>query len=207
MQKNFDLVIAGVGGQGNILLSRILAETALGAGCHVQISDTFGAAQRGAAVLSHVRFGRSYSPVIPEGRGDALLALEPIEALRQSRFLAANGLAVVNSQQIMPVEVASGKVKYPPIDTIRNLLTKLTRNLFMVNAAATAEEAGDRRTANIVMLGVLDATHVLPFETTRLKETIRTSIAGRMVDVNLKAFDLGRALLEKQMKQVTPHSS
>ncbi len=198
MKENLDLVVAGVGGQGNILLSRILGETALKVGIEVQISETFGAAQRGAAVLSHVRFGGNHSPVIPQGKADALLALEPGEALRHSRFLKQNGLAVVNTKPIMPVEVLSGRATYPSIDAIRNLLVKLTTNIFMIDAATLAERAGDSRTVNLVMLGALDAFHTLPFQTASLRESISGLVPGRMVDANLRAFELGRSSIAKE---------
>ncbi len=198
MKENLDLVVAGVGGQGNILLSRILGETALKVGIEVQISETFGAAQRGAAVLSHVRFGGNYSPVIPQGKADALLALEPGEALRHSRFLRQNGLAVVNTKPIMPIEVLSGRATYPSIDTIRNLLVKLTTNIFMIDAATLAERAGDSRTINLVMLGALHAFQTLPFQTAELRESISGLVPDRMVDANLRAFELGRSSIAKE---------
>lgn len=198
MKEDLDLVIAGVGGQGNILLSRILAETALRAGIEVQISETFGAAQRGAAVLSLVRLGGGYSPVIPQGRADVLLALEPGESLRQSHFLRRNGLAVVNTRPIMPVEVLSGRATYPSIDTIRSLLARLTTNLFMIDAATLAEQAGDSRTVNLVMLGALAASQILPFHTAVLRESISSLVPSKMVGVNLKAFELGRSANVKE---------
>jgi indolepyruvate ferredoxin oxidoreductase beta subunit len=193
MKKKLDLVIAGVGGQGNILLSRIVGQTAARAGIEVQISEAFGSAQRGGAVFSNVRLGKSYSPVIPLGKADALLALEPGEALRQSRFLARNGLALVNTTPLMPVEVLAGKATYPPIETIRDLMRELTSNLYMIDAAALAEQAGDARTANTVMLGALDGCDFLPFQSGFLRESMIGSVPSKMVEANLKAFDLGRA--------------
>ena len=200
MRDRFDLVIAGVGGQGNLLLSRIIGETALRANVELQISETFGAAQRGAAVLSHVRLGKSYSSVIPLGMADALLALEPAEALRQSRFLALDGLALVTVKPIMSVEVLNGRATYPSLDVIRNLLSKLTSNLHMLDAHGLAVEAGDPRTVNIVMLGALDACGVLQLDTDDLKNSISSLVQNKMIEANLKAFDLGRAALLKHRK-------
>jgi len=193
MKKKLDLVIAGVGGQGNILLSRMVGQAASRAGMEVRISEAFGSAQRGGAVFSNVRLGKSYSAVIPLGKADALLALEPGEALRQSRFLTRNGLAVLNSRSLMPVEVLAGKATYPPIEIIRDLMRQLTSNLYMIDAAALAEQAGDARTANTVMLGALDGCQILPFQSDFLRESMISSVPSKMVEANLKAFDLGRA--------------
>jgi indolepyruvate ferredoxin oxidoreductase beta subunit len=200
VKDHLDLVIAGVGGQGNILLSRIVGETALRAGTDVRISEAFGAAQRGGAVLSHVRLGKSHSPVIPLGRANALLALEPGEALRQSRFLRQDGLAVVNTKPIMPVEVLAGRATYPPIDKIKELMTRLTSNLFMTDAAKLAEQAGNAMTANIVMLGALDGCKILPFQPHALEESISIMVPKKMIDANLKAFELGRASVSSNMQ-------
>ena len=195
MKKKLDLVITGVGGQGNILLSRIVGQAASRAGMEVRISEAFGSAQRGGAVFSNVRLGKSYSAVIPLGKADALLALEPGEALRQSRFLTRNGLALVNSRSLMPVEVLAGKATYPPIETVRDLMRGLTSNLYMIDAAALAEQAGDARTANTVMLGALDGCQILPYPSNFLRESMISSVPSKMVEANLKAFDSGRACL------------
>ncbi|OFX16063.1 hypothetical protein A3K71_05130 [archaeon RBG_16_50_20] len=200
VRDRFDLVIAGVGGQGNLLLSRIIGETALRSNIDLQISETFGAAQRGAAVVSHVRLGKSYSPVVPFGMAQALLALEPAEALRQSRFLAPDGLALVNIKPIMSVEVLSGRATYPSLEVIRNLLSKLTSDLHMFDAQGLAVEAGDPRTVNLVMLGALDACSVLPFRTENLRNSISSLVPSNMIEVNLKAFDLGRVALLRLVK-------
>lgn len=198
MKKGVDVVIAGVGGQGNLLLSRMLGQTAMKAGIEVRISESYGASQRGGAVFSHVRLSKSHSPVIPLGHADVLLGLEPSEALRQSRFLARGGYAIVNTRAIMPVEVLSGKATYPSIGTIRSLMSKLTSNLFMIDAVALAEKAGDVRTANTVMLGSLDGCAVLPFPQGLLKDTVPTMVRGKMIEANMRAFDLGRTAVLDQ---------
>ncbi len=200
MIGNLNVAVVGVGGQGNVLLSRILGETALKVGIKVRISDTFGAAQRGAAVLSLVRFGSSYSPVIPLGKADALVALEPSEALRQSRFLRPNGYALINTRRILPVEVLTGKAAYPSTDKISGLLAALTSNLYMFDAAKLAEQAGDSRTTNMVMLGALDGCDCLPFETEAIKETIMDLVPEKMLDSNIKSFELGRSYLQNHRK-------
>ncbi len=199
MRKSVDVVIAGVGGQGNLLLSRMLGQTAMKAGIEVQISESYGASQRGGAVYSHVRLSESHSPVIPLGHADVLLGMEPSEALRQSRFLARGGHAIVNTRAIMPVEVLSGKATYPRIEVIKRLLNKLTSNLFMIDAVALAEKAGDVRTANTAMLGSLDGCGVLPFQPGLLKDTVRTTVPSKMVEANLRAFDLGKTAVLGQL--------
>jgi len=198
MRKGVEIVIAGVGGQGNLLLSRILGQTALKAGIEVQISESYGASQRGGAVFSHVRMSQSHSPVIPLGRANVLLSLEPSEALRQSRFLAHDGYAIINTRPILPVEVLSGRASYPSIDRIRDLIARLTSNLFMVDAASLAEKAGDSRTANTVMLGALNACDVLPFGPNLLRDSIPDLVPKRMLEANLRAFDLGGSCILDQ---------
>lgn len=198
MKKRVDVVIAGVGGQGNLLVSRMLGQTAMKADIEVRVSESYGASQRGGAVFSHVRLGKSHSAVIPLGQADVLLGLEPSEALRQSRFLARGGCAIVGTRAIMPVEVLSGKATYPSIETVRSLMSKLTSNLFMIDAVALAEKAGDVRTANTVMLGSLDGCDLLPFQAGLLKDTVPTMVPARMIDANLRAFDLGKAAVRDQ---------
>ena len=190
----FRLVIAGVGGQGTLLASRLLAEAALKSGLSVKIGETYGMAQRGGPVMGHVQIGGEVSsPVICPGEADVLLGFEEAEAVRRGvTYLKENGLALVNRCRLPPAEVVSGMVEYPSSDTLASMLSEVTRNIVFFDATALAEEAGDIITTNIVMLGALVASGCLPFSEKRVIDAIKESVAERYHAINLKAFELGK---------------
>lgn len=191
----FRIVIAGVGGQGTLLASRLLAQSAIEAGLPVKIGETYGMAQRGGPVMSHVQIGgRVSSPQICPGEADVLLGFEEGETVRRGvTYLKEGGLALVNSRRLPPVEVISGMAEYPSRERLMALLSKVTGNIVSFDATALAEEAGDPITTNVVMIGALCASGCLPFSEATvievLKETIRPSYHG----TNLRAFELGKS--------------
>lgn len=188
------IVIAGVGGQGTLLASRLLAEAAINAGLSVKIGETYGMAQRGGPVMGHIQMGgEAMNPQIRRGEADALIGFEPAEAVRRGvTYLKEGGLAVVNTRVTAPVEVISGLVSYPDIGEMMALLGRVTGNIKVFDATAVAEEAGDPITTNIVMLGALTASGVLPYGEDVMVETVKAGLRPQFIELNMRAFELGK---------------
>jgi len=190
--KTTRVVIAGVGGQGTLLATRLIAETAIKKGYNVRIGETYGMAQRGGPVMGHIQIGEAYSPQIRPGEADALLGFELVEATRRGvTYLKHGGLAIVNSKKIPPVEVISGMRKYPEEGELLKLLRRVPSKVSVFDATALAEKAGDSIATNIVMLGALAVADVLPFGEKEILDVMKESIPARFIELNMSAFQLG----------------
>jgi indolepyruvate ferredoxin oxidoreductase, beta subunit len=199
---NINLIVAGVGGQGSILASHIIAEAAImgaaagapGAGpANVRVGETFGAAMRGGAVASHVRLGDVHGPLVGKGQADMILALEPLEGLRIGvEYAKSGGVAILNTDPFHPVDVKIGAARYPAVAEIADALKRLGAVVTIIDATALALEAGTAKAMNVVMLGAAFATGLLPFGEQTMIEAIRERVPQKFLDVNLKAFALGR---------------
>ena len=185
----FDLVIVGVGGQGAILASDIVGMAAVNEGLHVQASETHGMAQRGGSVINHVRLDCSYGSLIPAGRADAILGLEPAEALRAIDFLSPDGVVVVNTKPTFPITVLSGASVYPEVDAVLDDLDSRCKHLVPLDADRIAIEAGHPLIANVALIGAL--SNFLPLDIGSIEESISSLVPSKTVEVNLKAFRLG----------------
>lgn len=195
MLKN--IIIAGVGGQGTLLASRIISEAAIRDNFFTRTSETIGMAQRGGSVSSHVRIGaRDVSPVIPAAHADVLLGFELAEAARMIPRLAAGARGVINTDQIIPTNVALGKGVYHAEEYLSVLKNKLPNGIFF-SAAPLAREAGDIRTLNIVMLGAACGAGLLPFETGAIRDAMQACIRPKLIAMNQNAFELGMAAARK----------
>jgi indolepyruvate ferredoxin oxidoreductase, beta subunit len=195
MVEDFNIIVAGIGGQGNVLASRIIGEAAIDAGYHVLIGETFGAGQRGGAVLSHVRLikEKSYGPLIPEGCADAVIGLEPFEALKcASKFLKKDGIIVTNEYPVMPSDK-----NYPDVKKIFDALKKISSKLYTLDGTKIALDIGDVATLNIVMLGAAHTSGILPVKEEHLKKAIKERLA-KSADLNIKAFDKGKKLVKQK---------
>ncbi len=186
----FDLLIVGVGGQGVILASDIIGRAAVKEGFPVRSAETHGMAQRGGAVENHVRIGCKYGSLIPAGGADCLMSMEPLEALRFAKYVNPKGIAVINTEKIVPVTVNLGKVPYPELDVIEQTMKGLCSEVKMEDYSALAKKAGAVQALNVVMIGAV--SKYLPIKPETLKEVIAKSVPPKTVAVNLKAFDLGR---------------
>lgn len=186
----FNLIIVGVGGQGTILASDIVGLAAVNSGLPVRASETHGMAQRGGSVINHVRLDCEYGTLIPAGRADALLGLEPVEALRNIDFLSPEGVVVVNTNPILPISSLSGSAAYPDVDLIIAELKRRCRQLVALDANDIAGRAGNILTANVVLIGALSV--FLSLDTGILESSIRSLVPPRTVEANLEAFRLGR---------------
>jgi indolepyruvate ferredoxin oxidoreductase beta subunit len=188
-----NVLLAGVGGQGVLLGSEVLAEVASLAGLEVKKSEVHGMAQRGGSVVSHLRFGAEvFSPLISRGAADYLVSFERLETLRYLDFLHTGSVVLVNNQQIVPLPVAVGKAVYP-VDIEARLLATGVRSCF-VEGHAIALAAGNAKAVNAVILGALSA--IMSFAPALWEEAMRHQIPARLLDLNLRAFALGRRTLE-----------
>jgi len=188
LDKITNIIITGVGGQGILLASEIISESAVLAGYDVKRSEIHGMAQRGGSVNSHIRFGKKiYSPLVMKGECDLLLAFEKLEAVRMADFINKEGTIIVNDQQINPVPVSSGLAVYP--ENIEEILKKYFPSVIFVNAFELAKQAGNVRTANIALLGVASKKLNIPIDV--WEKVIVERVPQRAIEVNLKAFHLG----------------
>lgn len=189
MSGTKNILIVGVGGQGIILASEVLASVAMQAGYDVKQSEVHGMAQRGGSVSSHVRFGATVdSPTIAAREADVLLCFEMLESMRWVDFLAPKGIAVVNTQRIDPMTVASGKASYPT--DIASTLRAKTHRAFLIDGKEIAERAGHIKAVNVALLGVLST--LLEFSADAWEDAIRNRVPAKTVEINFKAFRLGR---------------
>ncbi|HSD58252.1 MAG TPA: indolepyruvate oxidoreductase subunit beta [Methanotrichaceae archaeon] len=184
------VVLAGVGGQGILLASEILAQAAMQAGFDVKTNEVHGMAQRGGSVIAQIRYGPEvHSPLVAKKTALVLGSLEQVEALRFADYLAPGGLAVVNAQSIMPVTVSMGAARYP--EDIEAKLRKAFTRLVYIRAGDMAANLGDIRTANIIVLGAISRGLDLPIETWR--EAVASCVKEKFRDINLRAFEMGRS--------------
>lgn len=196
----FNVIIGGVGGQGNVLASQVLGEMLVSQGYVVTIGETYGASQRGGAVMSHLRISTQdqFSPLIPEGQCDLLVSLEPVEGLR---ILDSYGnprvMTLLNTRPIHPLDVISGDATYPEVSKVISKIKELSRRVWTLNATAVALEMGDPIFSNIVMLGALCAIGALPIHRQGFESIIRDLLPSRLLEENLKAFDKGREVVQE----------
>jgi len=192
-------LITGVGGQGTVLASDILAAAGLAAGYDVKKSDILGLAVRGGAVVGHVRWGELvHSPIVPEGRVDYLLAFEILECLRWLNQVRPEGTVLANQQEIHPVTVSSGLTTYPAKETVDKALQAATSNVYRVPGLDIARKLGNLRVLNVVLVGTLSA--LLPLEQEIWENVLKERVPSRFVDLNLQAFHRGREWLRERKK-------
>jgi indolepyruvate ferredoxin oxidoreductase beta subunit len=184
-----NVLLVGVGGQGILLASEILAKVAFEEGYDVKKSEVHGMAQRGGSVSSEVRFGpKIYSPLIRKGEADFLLALEKLEALRFVDYLKKEGVLIINDLEIPPLMVSIGKETYPKDIFVH--LKKRTSRIIKIRALKIAQATGNPKSFNLVLLGKLST--FLSFESSSWEKVIRQEVPPQTVEVNLTAFELGR---------------
>jgi indolepyruvate ferredoxin oxidoreductase beta subunit len=199
----FNVIIGGVGGQGNVLASQILGEMLIAKGYIITIGETYGASQRGGSVMSHLRVSKKepFSPLIPEGQADLLIALEPVEGLR---ILAPYGnpkiMTLLNTRPIHPIDVISGNATYPEVSKVITSIQELSRRVWTLNATEIALEMGDPIFANIVMLGALSAIKVLPIDRQVFESVTIDLLPSRLKEEYLRAFDGGGEAAEEKEK-------
>ncbi|MDA8140938.1 MAG: indolepyruvate oxidoreductase subunit beta [Desulfobacteraceae bacterium] len=185
------LIIVAVGGQGNLLASKVLGEAALAAGVPVRMSEIHGMAQRGGVVESAVVVGQAGSSLISDGEADILVGFEPSETLRALGKCHRDTVVITNLAPLPPFTVAIGRGVYPDLDRVQSLIREKTRQLIAFDAVALAKEAGNVMALNMVLLGALIQTGLLPITADQVQAAIRTKTKADLAPVNLKAFALG----------------
>jgi indolepyruvate ferredoxin oxidoreductase, beta subunit len=191
--KELNIIIAGVGGQGVVLMSEILGNAAVRDGLKVRGSEVLGMAQRGGSVFSNIRLGAEVeSPMTTEGKCDILVALEPSEGLRNILYLNKTSTVITSIRKIIPAIVSIGKSTYPEMEQIKEKLQAVAGKVVTVDALELAEKAGNRQSANVVMLGTLFGCGKMPIKVETVKTLIRERFPAKAAEANIKAFDLGR---------------
>ena len=184
-------VFVGVGGQGNLLASRLLGEAALSMGIPAVVSEIHGMAQRGGVVESAVMMGNVTSPIVSNGEADALIGFEPLETMRALGKCNRETSVITNTDPLPPFTVSAGEGEYPPVDEILDLIQTKVDKVIALNGNDLAEEAGNPLSLNMVMLGALIGSGAIHVTAGSMKETISTSTKKAFLESNLKALDLG----------------
>lgn len=196
-----NVMICGVGGQGSVRASHILAEAAINAGERARVGETFGAAMRGGKVSSHVRIGDVYGPLIRERSADIIVAQEPLEGLRiGQKFASPQGVVVLNPAPVYPVDVSTGNAEYPPVEEIEKILRGLAGKVAVVEGTKIAGEIGNPRSMNIVMLGAAFGTGLITFDRQILLDVIAASFKPKFRELNEKAFLAGEAACREALR-------
>lgn len=185
------IIVAGVGGQGVITAANIIAKAALEEGYNVVTSELHGMAQRGGNVECNVRIGDVLSPIAASGTADAILSFEPLEALRNLNKVRKDGIVLTDINPIFPPLVSAGIGKYPSLDEIFEKISESCR-LIKINADEIARKAGSILTKNIVMIGCLHSLEILPIKEESYIEAIKGSIKKKYVEMNIRAFKMGK---------------
>ena len=195
-----NLIITGVGGQGNILISKLIGEAMLEEGYWVTIGETYGASQRGGSVASHLRISKKtqHGPLTPEGQADIILGLEPVESLRMLGVYGnPTSDVITNIRPIYPMAVAIGEAEYPSLDRIKQGIRELSHEAWYLDASEIAIELGAPLLTNMVMAGALIGSGRMPLEEEKFERQLKTNFEKERLSSNLKAFTLGVSTIRK----------
>lgn len=190
MKKSYDVIIVGIGGQGTVLASNVLGDACVLEGRHVMGAETHGMSQRGGSVETHIRIDGKFGSLIVPGTADLLIAFDVLEALRYRHFLKPDGVMIVNREMVVPTSVFSNKLPVPKMEDVEAELKSWSGKVVLIDATKIAEEAGSPLAANIVLMGA--ASHTLPLAVESLSEAVRRNVPPKTVEINQKAFSLGR---------------
>lgn len=185
-----DIIVVGVGGQGILTASNVIGAAAIEENFKLRGSETHGMAQRGGSVISHIRIGDVHSPLIPKGECDFLLGFEPLEALRSVDFVNEKSISILNTTPIIPMQNES--IEYPSLDNIINSLGKYSK-IIHFDALKLAKKAGHPMTMSMVMVGVLSSLENFPIKGKTLINAIKNSVPEKTIEMNIKAFELGKS--------------
>jgi len=185
------LIIVAVGGQGNLLASKVLGEAALLSDIPVRMSEIHGMAQRGGVVESAIVFGDAKSTIIADGEADVLIGFEPSETLRALNKCSSDTVVITNTAPLPPFTVMIGRGVYPDLTELKKLIKVKTARFISFDGIEMAKKAGNVMSLNIVLLGALIQTKILPLSAESVKKAIETTTKKAFVETNLKAFGLG----------------
>ncbi|AEH43979.1 Indolepyruvate ferredoxin oxidoreductase [Thermodesulfatator indicus DSM 15286] len=189
--KKLRILTVGVGGQGILLFSKILGEACLRADIPVTMSEVHGMAQRGGVVETNIVLGGIKSPLIAKGEADVLVGLEPVETLRALPRASKNTVIISSTDPVVPQIVKDGLAEYPELSPLFEKLKRAFEKVYLFPGEKLAKEAGTSRALNVVTLGALIGTGILPFDNEDMIEAIKKAVKPQFLEPNLKAFDLG----------------
>lgn len=202
LQDPMNLTITGVGGQGTIFMSRLIARVFIEKGYYVTTQDDVGVAQRSGAVQSTVRVSKTrvYSPMVPEGRGHVIVGLEPLETLRRlGKYGNPEITTITNFRPLFPTAVLTRREEYPDFDALRDAIQKLSKKAFFLDASSIALDIGASVLTNTVMLGVLVSSKTFPLEFSDVEQQMKNSVPEELLVFNLKALEAGmKAIADAQ---------
>jgi indolepyruvate ferredoxin oxidoreductase beta subunit len=199
-KESYNLIIAGVGGQGNVLASQLIGQVFIRKGYFVTIGETYGASQRGGAVMSHIRISKrkQLSPLIPKGKADVFMALEPVEAIRVLiPYGSPDVVALVNTRPLYPVDVTAGEATYPEIEEIKGCLENLSRKVYFIDATEKAVQMGLPILGNMIMIGALIELGLLPFNYEDFCDILSTNFDKKELALNIQAIGEGRKAAQR----------
>lgn len=186
------VILCGVGGQGTVLASKLISYAAMAKGQIVKSAETIGMAQRGGSVTSHVRIGEGvFSPLIPEGKADVMIAFEPAEAVRNLSYLKAGGVVVVSKKAVKPVTASLAAKEYEAGEMLSYLKNKVER-LIIVDGENAAEKLGSSKALNVVLLGAAIACNEIDISMEEIKEAVRKKVPERFHELNFQALEAGK---------------
>jgi indolepyruvate ferredoxin oxidoreductase beta subunit len=189
-----NLIITGVGGQGNVLISRLIGQILTDSDYRVTIGETYGAQQRGGPVASHVRISKDaqYGALTPEGQADVILGLEPVESLRiLSQYGSPRTTVITNTRPIYPMAVSTGEVEYPRLENIKQSIDELSGKAWYIDASEMALSLGASLLTNMVMVGALVGAELLPLRQDMFERQLEASFQKERLTLNLRAFRMG----------------
>ncbi|MFW9886950.1 MAG: indolepyruvate oxidoreductase subunit beta [Candidatus Thorarchaeota archaeon] len=200
MNDDYNILIAGVGGQGNLVCGRILSEAALQNGLRPVVGETFGASRRGGTVLTHLRISKQdRGPLIPKGKADLLLGMEPLEALRAAiEYASQQTVAVVSTAIVNTPSSLAEAEEYPPVDKIVESLRSLCGNVIALDPVEPLEKSGGLRLLNSYMLGAVSSMKEIPMGKDDIRKAVETTL--RDAELNLAAYDAGVADILKPQR-------
>ncbi len=191
------VILCGVGGQGTVLASKLISYAAMAKGEAVRSAETIGMAQRGGSVTSHIRIGEeAFSPLIPKGKADVMIAFEPAEAVRNLDYLKTEGVVVVSKKAVKPVTASLSSKVYDGQDML-DYLEKKVKRLVIVDGQQIMEELGSAKVLNVVLLGAAIGCHEVDISIEEIRQAIREKVPERFYELNLRALEAGYGLAIK----------
>lgn len=191
MKDRYNILLAGIGGQGIITSSMILGQASLNADINVLGAETHGMAQRGGSVEVHVRLGDVYSPLIPTGSADVMVSMEPVEAVRYSHYLSSETVVVLNTRKVVPLSASLQGLEYPSIEEIQEKLREIGCEVYTLDATGIAERVAKAQATNVVLLGSLCKAVELPLKYQHLEEGLKQILPPKLQNMNVKALRSG----------------
>jgi indolepyruvate ferredoxin oxidoreductase beta subunit len=199
LKDPYNIIITGVGGQGNVMASRVLSRMLVRQKYSITIGETFGASQRGGSVMSHMRVSRksTWSPQVPKGRVDFVVAIEPIEAIRiLTTYGNEEAKVLANTRPAYPGGVIAGELDYPSLEEIKATVKRLSSASWFIDATEEAVKLGNPILGNIIMMGAMSQVCELPMDRKDFEEVILETLPADKLELNVKAFDIGSTLVK-----------